>query len=303
MDIISDILSKIKLKGVVYFKSDFAIPWGMGIPEGPLAQFHMVTKGQCWLKTPEGVIQLFAGDVVVFPHGDPHWLAGEEHSKIYDGKEVISSIHSGRSIFEKGNYSATLICGHFEFDNRLDHPFIQELPSFLHITDTDLRNFSWLKNITDLVIRETGKQDAGSRIIVDKLGEVLFIHILRAYIQNNASDRGFITALRDERISKVLNAIHTTPDKNWQLPSLAQIAGMSRTSFANRFKLLVGDTPHNYLTLWRILEAKELLVESSKTVGEIAQDVGYHSEAAFNRVFKKRVELTPLKYRQQILAS
>lgn len=303
MDVLSHILSKVKLTSVVYFKSDFSEPWGMEIPKGPFAQFHIVTKGQCVLRTEETSIQLFAGDIVVFPLGSSHWLADRENSKRFQGQDVVKSIVSGRSLFEGDTLSATLVCGHFEFDKNLDHPFIKELPSIIHIDNTDLKQFSWLKNITDLVIEEAEKELSGSGVIINKLGEVLFVYTLRAFIEKNKSTIGFITAIQDERISKVLKAIHSSPEKYWKLEQLAQIAAMSRTSFANRFKLLTGETPFNYITQWRLLQAKELLEVSSLSVGEIAEQVGYQSEAAFNRVFKKRISQTPLKFRQSILAS
>jgi AraC-like DNA-binding protein len=303
MDVISDVLSKIKLSSVVYFKSDFSEPWGMDIPKGPFAQFHIITKGQCILRTKNRSVQLFAGDIIVFPLGASHWLANNENSKLYNGQDVVQSILLGKSLFRGDKLSTTLVCGHFEFDKGFDHPFIKELPSIIHIEDTDLKQFSWLKSISNLVIQEAEKEQPGSGVIINKLGEILFVHTLRAYIEKNKSSNGFIAAIQDERISKVLREIHASPENNWQLEQLAQIAGMSRTSFANRFKELIGDTPFSYLTQWRLLQAKELLKESSLSVGEIAEQVGYRSEAAFNRIFKKRMYQTPLKFRQNILVS
>jgi len=301
MDVLSDILSKVKLSSAVYFKSDFSEPWGMDIPKGPFAQFHMVTKGQCILKTKETSLQLFTGDIVVFPMGASHWLANNEKSKRYEGLEVVEAILSGKSLFEGDQLSTTLVCGHFEFDRHVGHPFINELPAMIHISDDDVKQFSWLKNISDLVIDEAEKEKSGSNVIVNKLGEILFIHTLRALIEKNKLKTGFMAAMQDQRISKVLKKIHTHPQNVWQLEKLAQIAGMSRTSFISKFKLLIGDTPFNYLTQWRLLQAKQLLAESNLSVGEIAEQVGYQSEAAFNRVFKKYIEQTPLKFRQKAL--
>ena len=300
MDILSDILSKVKLSSAVYFKSDFSEPWGMDIPKGPFAQFHIVTRGQCVLKTKEVSIQLFTGDIVVFPLGAGHWLANSEKSKRYQGLEVVEAILSGNSLFEGNELSTTLVCGHFEFDRNMAHPFIKELPAMIHIKNEDVKQFIWLKNITDLVIDEAEMEKSGSNVIVNKLGEILFIHTLRALIEKNKLKTGFIAAMQDERISKVLKEIHSHPQNDWQLDKLAQIAGMSRTSFINKFKSLIGVTPFNYLTQWRLLQAKELLAESELAVGEIAEQVGYQSEAAFNRVFKKNVAQTPLKFRQKV---
>ena len=254
------------------------------------------------LKFKNRLIQLFAGDIVVFPLGTEHWLADIESSQRKLGQEVIECIFSGESLFEGDKIATTLICGHFEFDKSIDHPFIKELPEIIHITDSEKKELSWMESIINLVSQEAGTEKAGSNIIVNKLAEVLFIYGLRAYVQRKSSKIGFLAAIQDERICKVLKAVHTSPEKDWPLSSLAQLAGMSRTGFSNKIKTLIGDTPLNYITQWRILQAQELLKESEKQVGEIAEIVGYKSEAAFNRVFKKRVAQTPLKYRQSALA-
>lgn len=303
MDVLSSILEKVKLSGVVYFKSDFSSPWGMDVPQGPFAQFHIVTRGQCVLRTKHEVLQLFTGDIIVFPLGTSHWLADKESSKREKGQDIVHAILNGESLFEGHNISTTLVCGHFEFDRDLDHPFVRELPEIIHITDAERKEISWLENITDLVIQEAGNENSGSKIIVTKLAEVLFIHTLRAFLLKNSAKKGFLAAIQDERISKTLAAIHNAPEKDWKLSSLAQIAGMSRTGFSTQFKALTGETPLTYITNWRVLQAKELLKESKKSVGEIAERVGYQSEAAFNRVFKKRVAQTPLKYRQSVIVS
>lgn len=300
MDVLSSVLKKVKLSSTVYFKSDFSSPWGMDIPKGPFAQFHIVTRGQCVLKTKDKSLKLFTGDIIVFPLGTSHWLADNESSDLKKGQDVVKSIINGKSLFEGSQVSTTLVCGHFEFDRTMDHPFVNELPEVIHITDSERKEKSWLENITTLIIQEASNENAGSNIIVNKLGEVLFIHTLRAFFERKLNKKGFLAALQDERIGKALRAIHQTPENDWQLSSLAQISGMSRTSFSNQFKALVGDTPLTYITNWRILQAKELLKESTQSVGEIAEKVGYQSEAAFNRVFKKLVALTPLRYRQAL---
>jgi len=159
-------------------------------------------------------IQLFTGDIVVFPFGVSHLLAHKNDIPTLNGKEVVQLILSGKSLFAGDNLSTILMCGHFDFDKNLDHPFIKELPSIIHIKDADLKQFPWLKNIADLVIEEAGKEKVGSNIIVNKLGEILFIHTLSALIEKNRSPKGFIAAIQDPRISKVLKAIHFSLEKN-----------------------------------------------------------------------------------------
>ena len=298
MDILSDVLKKVKLSSAVYFESDFSSPWGMTIPKGSFSQFHIVTKGQCIMKTEIKTIELLEGDIIVFPFGTSHSLFDLDSSKCKSGQEVVEGIMNGNPVFVGETISTRLVCGHFNFDTNIEHPFIKELPSIIHISDIEKKELSWLESIINLIIQEAGSEKSGRNVIVHKLGEVLFIYVLRAYMQKNSKKRGFIAAMQDKRICKVLKSLHKKPEQDWQLTSMAQLAGMSRTSFSNHFKKLTGETPFNYITQWRILEAQELLRDSNKSVGEIAEKVGYQSEAAFNRVFKKRVNYTPLKFRQ-----
>jgi len=298
MDPLSEVFTKIKLSSAVYFKSDFTSPWGMDIPKGPFAQFHIVTRGQCILKTHNESLSLFTGDIVIFPLGTSHWIADSASSQLENGQVAVESIMKGASLFKGDIVATTLICGHFDFDRNMDHPFIKELPEVIHITDAERKEKVWLESIANLIIQEAGSDSAGNSIIVNKLGEVLFIHAIRAFFEKNTGNKGFLAAIQDDRIGKALQAIHASPNTDWSLVTLAKVSGMSRTSFSNHFKALVGDTPLTYITKWRVLQARELLKETSHSVGEIAERVGYQSEAAFNRVFKKMVAQTPLRYRK-----
>jgi AraC-like DNA-binding protein len=299
MDALSEIVKFIKLKSAVYFKSDFSSPWGMKISEGPYAQFHMVVKGTCLLKIGNQKIkELHLGDIVIFPFGSSHWLADARDSKKEDGLKVVKSIWEQHSLFEGNNFSTTLICGHFEFDRTIAHSFIESLPAFIHITDMERKEFSWLESISSLLMQESGGNNLGNTITTNRLAEVLFIHAIRAYILQQKDKTGFFAALKDAKLNKVLKLVHNNPEKNWTLEKLAKEAGMSRTLFANRFRDIVGETPLHYIRNWRILKAKQFLTESSDSIVEVAEKVGYSSEAAFNRVFKKKVLKTPAAYRR-----
>ncbi len=299
MDALSDVLEKIRLSSAIYFQSDFPVPWGMDVPNGPFAQFHIVTKGKCLLKKKDDLIELSAGDLVIFPRGTSHWLADSLSSDKIPGTDVVQSIMSGDRIFQGEHVSTTLVCGHFEFDRTIKHGLIDSLPELIHITQSEIREEVWLQNVVELVIHESKTDKQGNEVVIRKLGEILFIQALRAYIEQNEIDRGFLAALKDNRISSSLKLIHNAPGENWTLGSLARKVGMSRTSLSNKFKQLVGETPMNYLTNWRILNAKELLRGSDLPVRDVAHKMGYQSEAAFNRVFKDRVEVTPLKFRNR----
>jgi AraC-like DNA-binding protein len=303
MDALSDVLQTIKLKSSVYFRSDFSAPWGMKMEAGKFAQFHLVVRGNCWLKLSDSKkpIELSAGDIILFPHGDSHSLSDKLGSKKYPGKKVLESILNNKPIFYGDRISATLVCGHFEFDDEFEHGFVSELPNIIHIKDNDKKELHWLEKITNLVIQEAGNEGIGRNLVVKKLGEILFIYTIRAFIHKNNPTQGFLAALQNKNIGEALSLIHNSPGTNWTLNTLSRASGMSRTNFINKFKQLVGETPLNYITNIRILKAKELLADTKKPVGELAKDVGYKSEAAFNRVFKKRVAQTPFKYRHNYI--
>ena len=298
MDGLSPVLDQIRLNSVVYFKSNFAPSWGMDVHQGPFAQFHIVVEGDCCFKCDgEETKALTAGDIIIFPNGTAHWLAHTANSKKLHGQEVVSSIMQGRSVFQTEHSATTLICGHFEFDRSVDHPFLKSLPDIIHIKNIEGSGFSWILNIANLLITETHTDSTGSSVIVERLAEALFISAIRYYIDQN-HDQPFMAALYDQKISTTLQLIHASPEKEWSLENLSKEAGMSRSSFANHFRDKVGQTPMHYLTNWRMLIARRILEESQEPIAEIAEKVGYGSEPAFSRAFKKVVHQTPSGFRR-----
>lgn len=303
MDALSEVLRSIKLSSAFYFKSDFSAPWGMDVPAVPFAQFHIVTSGQCLLQTLKERILLKEGDIAVFPNGIRHWVADSESSARVSGMEVVESINAGCSVFQGDETANTLICGHFEFDRSVAHPFISELPDVIHISNQDQETNRWLRQITEILTFESEGEMPGKEVVIQKLGEILFIHTLRAYAAAGNRLSGVFAALFDERISRALKLIHTDYAKNLQIEQLAKACGMSRTNFINTFRSLTGETPMNYVVQWRMLKASELLQRTNQSISEVAEAVGYTAEAAFIRIFKKRTSYTPLKYRMAKLRS
>ncbi len=295
MDALSDILRAIKLKSCVYFRSDFASPWGMDMDKGPYAQFHMVVSGHCWLNM-EGFEEpkfLTGGDVVMFPLGDAHYLTDDLNSQRVPGIEVLQSIQSNEPVFGGEKVTATLVCGHFEFDRDFDHPFLDALPQFIYISSSERCELRWLETVTNVIMQETDSGYPGAEIVTNRLAEVLFIQILRAYMMKSNFSGGYLAALRDRQVSQALKLIHEQPQSSWTLETMAHAVGMSRSSFFNRFKDLVGITPIDYITRWRMLKARDLLKNNALPMIEIAEHVGYSSEAAFNRAFKRQFKENP----------
>jgi AraC family transcriptional activator of mtrCDE len=303
MDAMSDILRMIRLTGVVYFRSDFTKPWGMSIDKSNVAQFHLVARGRCYLYIEEvdQLLELTAGDAVVFPHGGAHWLADEPDRKKIPGMKVVQSIKENEPIFQDGDdVCTTLVCGHFEFDRDIEHPFIEALPKFIHVSDSEQRQFSWLENAIKIILQETDSGNPGAEVVVERLAEVLFIQLIRSYIISRGDQEGFLAALNDRDISNALKLMHSMPQEPWTLVNISKKIGMSRSSFAERFKKFVGTTPMDYLTKWRMQRARDLLTNSDMSLGSISRKIGYTSEPAFNRAFKKRFNKTPGALRRAV---
>ena len=302
MDALSDILKTIKLSSSVYFRYDFSPPWGMNVEKGPFAQFHMLVRGRCcvYSSVDQKLFTLSAGDIIVFPFGNAHWLADEPESKRIPGEQIIESIQGKKPVFGGEEMGATLICGHFEFDRDYDHPFINALPKQLIISSTDPHQLSWLETITNVIIQEAGSKDPGADVVTTRLAEVLFIQILRTYMREHNISEGFFSAMNDSKINTALELIHTQPADTWTLESLSRRIGMSRSAFASRFKHLVGMTVMDYITKLRMQKARELLVNDQLSLLQIAKKVSYKSEAAFNRAFKRQFNQNPGKLRRSL---
>lgn len=294
MDVLSDILQLIRLEGTVYFQSDFSAPWGMTMPGSPVAQFHMVVRGQCWLYTDSlsEPMPLVGGDVVVFPHGDAHWLANSPDETRMSGRAVLQAYQNGRPLFQNSTVCTTLVCGHFGFDRELHHPLLQALPPFIHLKGSEQHADSRLDTAVSLIICETRNPQPGSAVITDRLAEVLFIQIVRTFMAQSQSG-GFLQALRDKEIGKALQIIHAQPEAPLTLAGIAQEIGMSRSTFAGRFKTIVGMTPMRYITGWRMQKARELLRDTNQPLTAVALQVGYQSQAAFIRAFQREFKQNP----------
>lgn len=298
IDALSDVLNLIRLKGCVYFSSDFSSPWGMALEQGEFAQFHVIVRGQCWLTTHDEKRLLTSGDVVLFPLGHEHCLMDELSSTTVPGKEVVKAIYQNQPLFSGDTESVQLLCGHFEFDRTLKHPLLNELPSLIHIKELGRQYPGWLDIVTNVLVGETASQAPGSGVVVDRLAEVLFVQVLRTYLLERKSHIGFLAAVKDRRISHALKIIHTQSETNLTLETIAKTAGMSRSMLAERFKELLGITPMSYLTCWRMLKAQDLLKSTEYSLEDIASQVGYSSEAAFSRAFRREFDLAPGTFRK-----
>ena len=301
MDALSDILRNIHLEGSVYFNSCFCSPWGLDISETNRASFHIIERGQCWLQMDNLAepVPLVGGDILILPHSSRHQISDQPDTTCLPGKETVESIVAGNNPFIGDQDTFHIVCGYFEFEKDTQRPFIDALPDIIHLNQQHRHQFSWLDTALKLIVSEASMNQPGKGVLIDRITEVLFIQVIRAYIQLNNQSDNFLAALQDKHISKALTALHQAPEKNWTLESLASEAGMSRSIFANRFHHLVGMTPMKYLLNCRMQLAKQQIERSSDSLFNIAEQVGYTSDSAFKKAFKRFFDKTPASFRRQ----
>lgn len=308
MDLLSDVLGHMKLRGTLYFRTCFTSPWGVKVPSyGNVSRFHYAHRGRCAVRVEgvEQVLQLEQGDLIIINRGVAHKLLSEreEESRAAELETVIAdSGFTGYGTLVYGNEDSDqdtqLVCGHFAFDEKAKHPLIDQLPPYILVRDYGDMAGSWMEHTLKLIGAEAATDRMGASLISLKLSEIIFTQALRSYLNStenrNPQLRGFV----DPKISKALEAMHLNPGHPWKLDELSAISGLSRTSFATRFSELMSETPLAYITNWRMELARALLIESDSPIIDIAEKSGYQSEASFGRIFKKHFDLAPASYRR-----
>jgi len=308
MDLLSDILSRMQLSGTLYFRTSFTSPWSILVPSFEnVARFHFAHKGRCIFRI-EGEtdpIPVEQGDLLIIMRGASHTIFCDpktENQAVTLEEVIEKSGFTGKGALVYGDYGTNhetqLVCGHFAFNENAKHLLIDALPSHILIRNYGEKSGAWMENTLKVIGNEAGRANMGSDLIALKMSEIIFTQALRAYLETSAANVPILTGFTDEKIAKALTAIHEQPNYPWALEELAGIAGMSRTTFTTRFSECMTMTPLVYITNWRMEIARQELTNTNAPIIEIAEKVGYHSESAFSRVFKKHFEKAPATYRR-----
>jgi len=306
MDVLSEILGALRLRGTLYFSTEFRKPWGLRVPElGRVARFHLVLRGSTWVvvQGQREPVLLEPGDLILVPHGAEHKLADDPTTPCRSVDEVVQAAgFTGRGALVYGGEDTgaptKLICGHFAFDEGVQHPLLTQLPPALVVRWDEAMRDSPLEGVFRFITREVTEHQPGHETVVQRLSEVLFVQVVRVWASRSVPDQGMLAALADPRLGDALTAIHEQPAARWTLETLSRRAAMGRSAFAERFHDVVGVTPLQYVTLWRMQDAKRLLTESQLSLEQISERVGYDSGASFSRVFTKTTGRTPGAYRR-----
>jgi AraC-like DNA-binding protein len=319
-DPLSDVLRAVRLTGAVFFAIDGSAPWVAETPPSRVVapyvmpgaehviEYHVVTAGSCWGGLlDEPAVRLEAGDVLVLPQGDAHVVSSAPGMRGGpDPKSVMPNPHTrlpiAISINGGGSERVQIICGFLGCDARPFNPLLSTLPRLIHVRGLGDSN-SVLRSLVQLALAESTLPTSGSDCFLSKISELLFVEVVRRHVATlPAGSVGWLAGLRDEHVGRALSNLHQRPAHAWALDDLAKEAGVSRSLLAERFTHLVGMPPMQYLTQWRIQLAASLLRTTKASLAEIADRVGYGSEASLSRAFKRWVGVAPIVYRRGDLA-
>ena len=308
MDVLSDILDAVRLRGSLYFTTEFRPPWGVRVPEfSNVARFHMVTRGSCWIEvaSEQQAVFLERGDLMLIPYGAEHRLTDVPETQCMTVDQVVEKAgYTGSGVLvyggtDEGN-PTKLVCGHMSFDATVRHPFLESLPASVVVRWTDYADRSALSDVFRFITREVSRGQSGSEAVIRRLSEVLFIEAIRFWAETQYADAGLLAALADDNIGPLISAVHALPDSGWSLEKMSRTAGLSRTVLAERFKDVLGISPMRYVTFWRMQVAKRYLATTDYPVEEVGRRVGYESGPSFLRSFKKIEGMTPGQFRKQV---
>lgn len=298
----------VRMSGIFYCPSELTEPWGIELP--PMENclwFHVVTSGSCTLDV-EGAppVVVRAGDLVLVPHGTGHRAWGAERAptpSVFDLPHDELNERYGVLRHGGGGERTDVVCGGVRFDHPAARHLIQALPTIIHIESASTPRSDWMRATLDLMADETREVRPGSDAVVSRLCDILVIQAIRSWIERDpAAQTGWLGALRDPQIGAAIGLIHAEPARRWTVASLADEVAMSRSAFAARFTTLVGEPVMSYVSRWRMHHALDLLETGDTTVAAVGREVGYDSEAAFSRAFKRVMGAPPRSLRTADLA-
>jgi len=317
-DALSDVLKTVRLTGAAFFDVVAKTPWVAESPQkdlilprilpgaGHLIAYHVLTEGRCFANIiGEEPIPIEAGEVIVFTRCDPHVLSSNPGMRTNPPPaEALDAAASSQlpfsiSLGEEGPISAKLVCGYLACDAHPFNPLLDNLSPVITVRDSEDGGTPWLGQFIRLATSESTDKRAGGESVLAKLSELMFIEVVRRHLAEMPPEQaGWLAGLRDPFVGKALSLLHAQPERGWTIEELGKETGLSRSVLAERFGDLVGMPPMHYLAKWRMQIAAGLLDGGHANIATIAAKIGYGSEAAFSRAFKKMVGVAPSEWRR-----
>lgn len=307
-DPLGEALHRFRLSGVFYCRSEFTAPWALDLPAFPACMmFHVVVTGQCRLIVDGAEPRVLRpGGLALVPHGTGHQLRGDDAApsvKLFDAPRELLSDRYEVLRLGGGGEATTVMCGVVRFDDPSAQLLLRLLPPVIAIDVSSAPELDWIQSTLRFMALEARELRPGGDTVITRLADILVIQTIRAWIANDrAAQTGWLGALRDRQIGRAMAVVHRDPGQRWTVASLAEVAGMSRSAFAARFTALVGEPAMHYVTRWKMHAAHFWLQGSDETLGDIATRLGYESDAAFSRAFKRYIGLPPGTVRRQASA-
>jgi AraC-like DNA-binding protein len=320
MDALSQVLKAVRLEGALFYNGEYSAPWSFRAPHSSalagcltpagrhVITYHLLTEGRAWVRLEGGPeVALSSGEIVIFPHGDAHVMGnGAGVEPVDHGRELARIVAQGLKVSRSGGGGeiTRFVCGYMACDPHMSKVVLSGLPSVVRVPIRNDSAGAWLESSIRFSVAEAGESRAGCEAVLAKLSETLFVETLRRYVSGlPPGATGWLAGAQDAGVGKALAMLHRRPWRPWTLADLAQEAGVSRSVLAERFQRYLRETPMAYLTRLRLQLASERLTTTNRSVAEIAADVGYQSEAAFNRAFKREFGVPPARFRTQAKAA
>jgi len=301
MDPLSHILTSVRINSSDCVRLEFGGNWGYRFDGYEHAHFGVLSEGSCWLSMLDAArpLALRAGDCWLLPRGQTHVLRSMPRARIRPYDEIRSFKKNGHLRYaESEGPVTTIIVGNFTLDRHAGRWLTDLLPSLIAFRMDRKDSSSPMQTVLQILAWECQNQTMGSVLITNRLADILFVQAIRAYVEEAGEDAaGWLRALAEEGLSAVLGVVHGAIEKRWTVASLAAVAGISRSGFASRFKKVLGETPFDYLTRLRMYKAAQFLRESDTKLAKVASLVGYESEAAFSKAFKRAIGIAPGRYK------
>jgi len=320
MDALSDVLHVLRLSGAVFLDAEFTAPWCVTSQSGHpstgllgdsehIVFFHWLIAGRCKARLAAGgdTFEIAAGDLLLMPNDEAHLMGSDLQIEPIPADYLVKPGADGgllRIEHGGGGETTRFVCGFLACDKRLSRPVLEALPGMLRVPFGDDPAAAWLKSLLHLGAQETMARRPGSDTVLAKLSELLFVEAIRRYSETMpAGQTGWLAGLRDRFVGRVLTLMHQKPGHEWTVDALANEAGLSRSALAQRFTELIGQPPMQYLTRWRLTVAAQRLRTDGASLAAVAEQIGYESEAAFNRAFKREFGVPPATWRRTLGAS
>lgn len=316
MDALSDVLRIMRLKGGVFLHGEFFDPWCIAVQVAPqscarwlgetahVIPYHFVLEGRMRVRMADGLeMELESGESVMFPRNDAHLLGSDldrapEQSRDYVARPIDGGLLE--MVVGKGGDRTRIVCGFLGTEDIRGNPVVGALPAALRIDVRDGSAGDWIRSSFHHAAEQIAAGSMGSEVLMSRLSELLFVEAVQRYTQTlPAGQRGWLAGLKDPYVSRAMALMHARIAEPWTVDALGREVGLSRSALADRFGEVLGQPPMQYLASWRIHVAAHELVNSNKSIAQIAQEVGYESEASFTRAFKRVMDAPPATWRRQ----